>query len=98
MNRPLHLPNSSLFADGLLLVSGFVLIALALFVIASGSRRQAAQSRDPEATKPVGVQADLQSNLESAISSAHLIQIRLSDWLDRELRREERAIRRKGIC
>lgn len=85
MNRrfPAHIPTSGIVADSLLLLSGLVLMVLALVAIAAGSDGSAARPNETEAPPPVQVQSD------------ELTQMRLSDWLDRALRRE--ALRKKGI-
>lgn len=86
MNRrfPANLPTSGMVADSLLLLSGLVLMALALIAIAAGSGGHSVQSNDETTPAPAEVQSD------------ELTQMRLSDWLDRALRRE--SLRKKGIA
>jgi hypothetical protein len=94
---PSAFPTSGALADGLLLVSGFVLVMVAMIAIVAGSNGRSVRSQDTETPVPVHVQRDLQPDFESTVATPELTQQRLSDWLDRALRREERVTRRKAI-
>ena len=98
MNRhfPLNFPTSGVVCDGLLMLSGLVLMALALVAIAAGSVGSTARSDVKKSPTPVQVQMDEESETAS-LECVELTQMRLSDWLDRALRREERALRRKAV-
>jgi hypothetical protein len=99
MNRrfPRHVSHSGLFADGLIVVSGLLLVLLAVVAVFT-SMGTTAQNQEAETPPAVNVQRDLQPEMDAAAVTPELTQQRLSDWLDRALRREERAIRRKVIC